>query len=98
MVLWNSGCMDHSDYPISSVIGKRLYTANGVSIGRVEDVVLDFDQGFTKKLAVTNVNSELFTRPIDSKRGILIPFDWIDVVDDIIITANGIGDQKLAQL
>lgn len=90
--------MAHSDYAISSVIGKRLYTANGVSIGRVEDVVLDFDQGFAKKLAVADVNSELFTRPIDSKRGILIPFDWINVVDDIIITANGIGDRKLAPL
>lgn len=80
------------------MIGKRVYTANGVSIGRVEDVVLDFNQGFAKKLAVADVNSEIFIRPIHSKRGILIPFDWIDVVDDIIITANGIGDQKLAEL
>lgn len=98
MVSKNSRHMDHSDYAISSVIGKRLYTANGVSIGIVKDIVLDFDQGFAKKLAVADVNSEIFTRPIDSKRGILIPFDWIDAVDDIIITANGIRDQKLAQL
>lgn len=90
--------MVQSDYAITSLIGRELYTANGISIGIVEDVVLDFDYGFAKKLAVTEINPELFTSEMDIDRGILIPYRWIGVVDDIIITSNCIGEKKLEQL
>ncbi len=90
--------MVQSDYAITSLIGRGLYTANGISIGIVEDIVLDFDHGFAKKLAVTDINPELFISEMDVDQGILIPYRWIGVVDDIIITSNCIGEQKLKQL
>lgn len=86
--------MGHPENELSSLIGRELYTATGIWIGTVQDVVLDFDQGFVKGLAIADRNPDLFTSQIDADRGIVIPYRWIRAVDDIIITSGGLGDQE----
>lgn len=67
---------------ITDFIGLDVYTDKGIKIARVEDVVIDTDDGRIKQLALTDVREE-FRDP--SKRGLLIPFRWISNMGEIII-------------
>ncbi|WP_369424511.1 PRC-barrel domain-containing protein [Methanothrix sp.] len=70
------------DAEISSILGLEVYTDRGVFVGKVEDAVLDAENGTLSGIAVGSLNRELF----DLKgRGIIVPFRWITAVGDIII-------------
>jgi sporulation protein YlmC with PRC-barrel domain len=67
---------------ITSIMGMEVYTMKGVYVGKVEDAVLDPDQGTISGLAIGGVNKSLF----DMKgKGIIIPFRWITAVGDVIL-------------
>ena len=67
---------------ITSLLEQDVYTQKGIYVGRVDDAVLDPDNGVVSGLALGDVNGDLF----DSKgKGIVIPYRWVTAVGDIII-------------
>ena len=67
---------------ITSLLEQDVYTQKGIYVGRVDDAVLDPDNGVVSGLALGDVNWDLF----DSKgKGIVIPYRWVTAVGDIII-------------
>jgi len=76
---------------ITSLLGLEVYTQKGVFLGRVDDAVLDPEDGMVSGLALGSVNRELF----DVKaRGIVIPYRWVTAVGDIVITRHMIKNGK----
>ncbi len=72
---------------ITSLIGREVYTTNGVFVGDVEDLKLNLNEEVVKALALTNINARLFPDASGSK-GVLIPFRWVRSVGDIILINN----------
>ncbi len=67
---------------ITSLLGLEVYTQKGIFVGKVDDAVLDPENGVISGLALGSVNKELF----DQKgKGIVIPYRWITAVGDIVI-------------
>jgi len=67
---------------ITSLLEQDVYTQKGIFVGRVDDAVLDPDNGVVSGLALGDVNRDLF----DIKgKGIIIPYRWVTAVGDIII-------------
>ncbi|MFB3766462.1 MAG: PRC-barrel domain-containing protein [Methanotrichaceae archaeon] len=70
----------HAD--ITSLLGLEVYTQKGIFVGKVDDAVLDPENGIISGLALGSVNRELF----DQKgKGIVVPYRWITAVGDIVI-------------
>ena len=70
----------HAD--ITSLLGLEVYTQKGVFVGKVDDAVLDSENGIISGLALGSVNKELF----DQKgKGVVIPYRWVTAVGDIVI-------------
>ncbi len=67
---------------ISSLLDLDVYTQKGIFVGRVDDAVLDPDQGTISSLALGRVNRSLFN--FDAKR-VVIPYDWVTAIGDIIL-------------
>jgi len=70
---------------ITSLLDQDVYTQKGVFVGRVDDAVLDPENGVVSGLALGDVNKELFDR---KGKGIVIPYRWVTAVGDIIIIRN----------
>ena len=67
---------------ITSLLEQDVYTQKGIYVGRVDDAVLDPDNGVVSGLALADLNRDLF----DNKgKGIVIPYRWVTAVGDIII-------------
>jgi sporulation protein YlmC with PRC-barrel domain len=80
---------------ITSLLDQEVYTQKGIFVGRVDDAVLDPENGVVSGLALGDVNKELF----DQKgKGIVIPYRWVMAVGDIIIirhlTKNAKSERK----
>jgi sporulation protein YlmC with PRC-barrel domain len=67
---------------ITSLLGLDVYTQKGVFVGRVDDVVLNPEQGEVNGLALGDLNKDLFEQ---KSRGVIIPYRWITAIGDIII-------------
>jgi sporulation protein YlmC with PRC-barrel domain len=81
---------------ITSLLDQDVYTQKGIFVGRVDDAVLDPENGVVSGLALGDVNRELF----DPKgKGIVIPYRWVMAVGDIIIirhlTRNAKAEPKV---
>ena len=70
----------HAD--ITSLLGLEVYTQKGVFVGKVDDAVLDSENGIISGLALGSVNKELFDR---KGKGVVIPYRWVTAVGDIVI-------------
>jgi len=68
---------------ITRLVGRNVYSNNGVFVGRVEDVQLDIDERRISGLALGESNEELFDTNGD--KGIIIPYRWVSAVGDIVI-------------
>jgi sporulation protein YlmC with PRC-barrel domain len=79
--------MDRDSGPqeITSLVGREVYTNNGVFIGEVEDLRLDLDSENVTGLALHELNRELFGPEANSARGIIVPYRWVQAVGDVII-------------
>jgi len=70
---------------ITSLLDQDVYTQKGVFVGRVDDVVLDPENGVVSGLALGDVNKDLFN---PKGKGIVIPYRWVTAVGDIILIRN----------
>ncbi len=73
---------------VTDIIGLDVYSINGVYIGEVDDIRLDFSQECSTGVALKNVNSEIEKVASNSKNGVVIPYNWVESVHDIIVTID----------
>jgi len=67
---------------ITSMLGLDVYTQRGVFVGRVDDAVIDPEQGVVSGLALGSINKELF----DQKgKGVVIPYRLVIAIGDIVL-------------
>jgi sporulation protein YlmC with PRC-barrel domain len=79
--------MDSDSVPqeITTLVGREVYSHNGVFVGEVEDLRLDLDRQDVTGLALHQLNRELFSSEVDASRGVIIPYRWVQAVGDVVI-------------
>ncbi|MFC7045630.1 PRC-barrel domain-containing protein [Halobacteriaceae archaeon GCM10025711] len=77
--------MDETPQEITSLVGREVYSNNGVFVGEVEDVRLNLDTEVVNGLALTDLNPELFENRVSGARGVLIPYRWVRAVGDVVL-------------
>ncbi len=70
---------------ITSLVGREVYSNNGVFVGEVEDIRLNMEQEVVTGLALGQVNYELFDARLEDSKGVLIPYRWVRAVGDIVL-------------
>jgi sporulation protein YlmC with PRC-barrel domain len=70
---------------ITTLVGREVYSNNGVFVGEVEDLRLDLTAESVTGLALHQLNHELFDQEIRSSRGVIVPYRWVQAVGDVII-------------
>jgi sporulation protein YlmC with PRC-barrel domain len=77
--------METTAQEISSLIGREVYSKNGIFVGEVDDVQISLDNEAITGLAVSSVNSALFKGWDLDGKGILVPYRWVRAVGDIVL-------------
>ena len=79
--------MDTEKIPqeITTLVGREVYSNNGVFVGEVEDIRLDLDRQSVTGLALHQLNAELFDAQARTSRGVIMPYRWVQAVGDVII-------------
>jgi sporulation protein YlmC with PRC-barrel domain len=79
--------MDHESVPqeITALVGREVYTKNGVLVGEIEDLRLDLEAEEVNGLALHQLNRELFNAETASARGVIVPYRWVQAVGDVVI-------------
>ena len=77
--------MDGTPQEITTLVGREVYSNNGVFVGEVEDVRLDLGQQSVTGLALGELSQELFARRIEAGKGVMIPYRWVRAVGDVIL-------------
>jgi sporulation protein YlmC with PRC-barrel domain len=70
---------------ITTLVGREVYTNNGVFIGQVEDLRLDLDAEEVTGLALHELNADFFGADTASARGVIVPYRWVQAVGDVVI-------------
>ena len=70
---------------ITSLVGREVYSNNGVFVGEVEDIRLDLQKELVTGLALGDVNHELFDARVSGSEGVIVPYRWVRAVGDIIL-------------
>ena len=70
---------------ITNLVGREVYSNNGVFVGEVEDIQLDLDRESVTGLALTELNYVLFHDKAAGSRGVIIPYRWVRSVGDIVL-------------
>jgi sporulation protein YlmC with PRC-barrel domain len=72
---------------ITSLVGREVYSNNGVFVGEVEDIRLDLQKELVTGLALGDVNHELFDARVSASdsEGVIVPYRWVRAVGDIIL-------------
>jgi len=76
---------DSTPQEITTLVGREVYTNNGVYIGQVEDLRLDLDSEEVTGLALHKLNTDLFGPEETSARGVIVPYRWVQAVGDVIL-------------
>ncbi|WP_435129744.1 PRC-barrel domain-containing protein [Halobaculum sp. D14] len=76
---------DGTPQEITTLVGREVYSNNGVFVGEVEDVRLDLDAETVTGLALAELNHDLFTGRVDPGKGVLVPYRWVRAVGDVIL-------------
>jgi len=77
--------MERTPQEITSLVGREVYSNNGVYVGEVEDVRLDIDEQVVTGLAVSEINRELFEGVVAGARGVMLPYRWVMSVGDVVL-------------
>jgi len=77
--------MDGTPQGITTLVGREVYSNNGVFVGEVEDVRLDLNQQTVTGLALGELSHELFASRIEAGKGVMIPYRWVRAVGDVIL-------------
>lgn len=77
--------MDSEADEITSLVGREVYSNNGVFVGEVEDVRLNLDTEVVNGLALSELNPTLFADTETGKKGVIIPYRWVRAVGDVVL-------------
>jgi sporulation protein YlmC with PRC-barrel domain len=77
--------MNGTPQEITTLVGREVYSNNGVFVGEIEDVRLDIDNQRVTGLALTELNGELFARRVRGEQGVMIPYRWVRAVGDVVL-------------
>ena len=77
--------MDTTPQEITTLVGREVYSNNGVFVGEVEDVRLNLNAEVVNGLALTHLSGELFDGYANDARGVMIPYRWVRAVGDVIL-------------
>ena len=77
--------MDDELEEIHTLVGREVYSNNGVFVGEVEDIKLDLPGEQVSGLALGEVNPALFAEIAASSSGVIIPYRWVRAVGDVIL-------------
>ncbi len=77
--------MNAAPEEITSLVGREVYSNNGVFVGEVEDVRLDLDTQSVTGLALAELNGELFAGRVDGNTGVIVPYRWVRAVGDVVL-------------
>jgi len=77
--------MDDTPQEITSLVGREVYSNNGVFVGEVEDLRLNVGGQSVTGLALTNLNTELFAEEARNGQGVIVPYRWVRAVGDVIL-------------
>jgi len=80
---------DATPQEITSLVGRELYSNNGVYVGEIEDIQLNLDEKMVTALAVADLNGELFDE-VPRSSGVLVPYRWVRAVGDIVLVNDTI--------
>lgn len=80
------------DDEISQLVGRDVYSTNGVFVGHVEDVQLEINEKVISGLALNEINEELLER--EEGKGVIIPYRWVSAVGDIVIIKDVVEQIK----
>jgi len=75
---------------ITSLVGREVYSNNGVFVGEVEDLRLDMDSERVTGLALGEINRNLFEGRVEGSQGVLIPYRWVRAVGDVVLVNDAI--------
>lgn len=70
---------------ITSLVGREVYSNNGVFIGEVEDLRMDIESNSVTGIALHRLNDELFEDYVGGNRGVMVPYRWVRSVGDIVL-------------
>jgi sporulation protein YlmC with PRC-barrel domain len=76
---------DTAPQEITTLVGREVYTNNGVFLGEVEDLRLNMDAQEVTGLALHELSAEVFGPEAGSARGVIVPYRWVQAVGDVII-------------
>jgi len=79
---------DATPQEITSLVGREVYSNNGVYVGEVEDLKLNLDTQTVTGLAVGNLSVELFEQEVRQGQGVVVPYRWVRAVGDVILVAD----------
>ncbi|MFB6111906.1 MAG: PRC-barrel domain-containing protein [Halobacteriaceae archaeon] len=77
--------MDDTPQQITTLVGREVYSTNGVFVGEVEDLRLDLNDEVVTGLALTQLNTELFSQEASASRGVILPYRWVQAVGDVVL-------------
>ena len=86
--------MDGTPEEITTLVGREVYSNNGVFVGEVDDVRLNLDDTAVTGLALGGINDELFGDRIESGYGVIVPYRWVRAVGDIILVNDVVERMK----
>ena len=76
---------ERSPQEITSLVGREVYSNNGVFVGEIEDIKLDLSTEVVTGLALRDPNTDLFGDHVLDARGIVIPYRWVRAVGDVVL-------------
>ncbi len=77
--------MDGESQEITALVGREVYSNNGVFVGEIEDVRLDLNEEQVTGLALAELSSELFASHVDPGQGVIVPYRWVRAVGDVVL-------------
>lgn len=86
--------MDQSPQELTTLVGREVYSNNGVYVGEVEDLRLDLEAEAVTGLALAAVNDELFQGIVGRRQGVLIPYRWVRSVGDVVLVSDTVERLK----
>ena len=89
--------MDATPQEITTLVGREVYSNNGVFVGEVEDVRLDVGACTVSGLALGALNDELFAEVTSGRDGVLIPYRWVRAVGDVVLINDTIERLQRAE-
>jgi len=67
---------------ITSLFGLNVYTNLGTYVGKVDDLVMNVEEGVISGLALSDISRDFFDVPT---KGVIIPYRWVITSGDIVL-------------